>query len=130
MSPLWGKSSGGIHRQWGRLRRAPRGLAGARDRSAVFRNLRSGVAVAAVMTAAAGLTTLSGLTATAGTVQASHVGTHRTTCHGRHHAGCATPQGILFDDFDYAGPSDPAVARHGWEVRTSSGGPGVEGATW
>ncbi|GAB3973162.1 cellulose binding domain-containing protein [Actinoallomurus acanthiterrae] len=38
--------------------------------------------------------------------------------------------GVLFDDFDYSGPSDPALGAHGWSVRTSSGGPGVPGATW
>lgn len=38
--------------------------------------------------------------------------------------------GVLFDDFDYAAASDPAVVQHGWAVRTASGGPGVEGARW
>lgn len=45
-------------------------------------------------------------------------------------AGAATPGGILFDDFDYSGPNDPAVAADGWQVRTGGGGPGVDGATW
>jgi hypothetical protein len=38
--------------------------------------------------------------------------------------------GSLFDDFNYASSTDPAIGRHGWEVRTAAGGPGVEGATW
>jgi hypothetical protein len=37
--------------------------------------------------------------------------------------------GILFDDFDYTGPDDPALAAHGWAVRTGEGGPGVKD-TW
>ncbi|MCX4579402.1 hydrolase [Streptomyces sp. NBC_01571] len=36
----------------------------------------------------------------------------------------------LFDDFDYASYTDPAIAAHGWNVRSNSGGPGVPGATW
>lgn len=36
----------------------------------------------------------------------------------------------LFDDFDYTGHTDPAIAAHGWSVRSNSGGPGVPGATW
>ncbi|SEU42647.1 cellulose binding domain-containing protein [Nonomuraea wenchangensis] len=38
--------------------------------------------------------------------------------------------GVLFDDFTYSGPSDPLLAQRGWNVRSSSGGPGVPGATW
>ncbi|MGR6922883.1 cellulose binding domain-containing protein [[Actinomadura] parvosata] len=38
--------------------------------------------------------------------------------------------GELFDDFTYTGPSDPRLAQRGWTVRSSSGGPGVPGATW
>ncbi|GAA1707092.1 cellulose binding domain-containing protein [Nonomuraea sp. AD125B] len=38
--------------------------------------------------------------------------------------------GVLFDDFTYSGPSDPLLAQRGWTVRSSSGGPGVPGATW
>ena len=38
--------------------------------------------------------------------------------------------GTLFDDFNYTGSSDPNLGSHGWAVRTSSGGPGVSGATW
>ncbi|QGN32231.1 glycoside hydrolase family 16 protein [Microlunatus sp. Gsoil 973] len=45
-------------------------------------------------------------------------------------ASAAPPHGVLFDDFDYSGPDDPAVTADGWEVRTGGGGPGVEGATW
>lgn len=36
----------------------------------------------------------------------------------------------LFDDFDYASSADPAIAAHGWSVRSNSGGPGVPNATW
>ncbi|MFF0203878.1 cellulose binding domain-containing protein [Streptomyces sp. NPDC005017] len=36
----------------------------------------------------------------------------------------------LFDDFTYTSHSDPALAAHGWNVRSNSGGPGVPGATW
>ncbi|MFF6998208.1 cellulose binding domain-containing protein [Streptomyces sp. NPDC008313] len=36
----------------------------------------------------------------------------------------------LFDDFDYTSYNDPAIASHGWSVRSNSGGPGVPGATW
>jgi hypothetical protein len=38
--------------------------------------------------------------------------------------------GVLFDDFNYTGSSDTRLGSHGWSVRTSSGGPGVAGATW
>ncbi|MEV0240974.1 cellulose binding domain-containing protein [Streptomyces sp. NPDC050674] len=41
----------------------------------------------------------------------------------------APPAGVLFDDFTYLGPKDPALFKHGWLVRTSKGGPGVEN-TW
>ncbi|MEU6682086.1 cellulose binding domain-containing protein [Streptomyces sp. NPDC046832] len=41
----------------------------------------------------------------------------------------AQPSGVLFDDFTYQGPKDPALFKHGWLVRTSKGGPGVEN-TW
>ncbi|WP_033306828.1 cellulose binding domain-containing protein [Streptomyces iakyrus] len=41
----------------------------------------------------------------------------------------ALPAGVLFDDFTYQGPKDPALFKHGWLVRTSKGGPGVEN-TW
>jgi len=36
----------------------------------------------------------------------------------------------MFDDFNYSSSSDPNLAAHDWTVRTSSGGPGVSGATW
>lgn len=44
----------------------------------------------------------------------------------------ATPAcGTLFDDFDYASSSDPALARNGWDVRTGTGGPGPDdGVSW
>ncbi|TDD18625.1 cellulose binding domain-containing protein [Nonomuraea diastatica] len=40
------------------------------------------------------------------------------------------PGGELFDDFTYTGSNDPRLAQRGWTVRSSSGGPGVPGATW
>ncbi|MET9465668.1 glycoside hydrolase family 16 protein [Streptomyces sp. NPDC006544] len=39
------------------------------------------------------------------------------------------PPGTLFDTFHYSGPDDPALAAHGWEVRTGGGGPGIKD-TW
>ncbi|MFE5595985.1 glycoside hydrolase family 16 protein [Streptomyces sp. NPDC056549] len=39
------------------------------------------------------------------------------------------PPGTLFDDFHYSGVDDPALAAHGWEVRTGGGGPGIKD-TW
>ncbi|KMO98899.1 hypothetical protein ACS04_05045 [Streptomyces roseus] len=36
------------------------------------------------------------------------------------------PPGTLFDSFHYSGPDDPALAAHGWEVRTGAGGPGIQ----
>lgn len=36
----------------------------------------------------------------------------------------------LFDDFTYTSSTDPAIAAHGWSVRSNSGGPGVPGAAW
>jgi hypothetical protein len=39
------------------------------------------------------------------------------------------PPGILFDDFHYSGPHDPALFAHGWLIRTSPGGPGIR-STW
>ncbi|MFF1836482.1 cellulose binding domain-containing protein [Streptomyces sp. NPDC058231] len=41
----------------------------------------------------------------------------------------AHPRGIVFDDFHYSGPDDPALHAHGWLVRTSPGGPGIHD-TW
>ncbi|MFI9819336.1 cellulose binding domain-containing protein [Streptomyces sp. NPDC052013] len=41
----------------------------------------------------------------------------------------AAPEGVLFDNFDYLGAKDPALFKHGWLVRTSKGGPGIEN-TW
>ncbi|WP_307791181.1 cellulose binding domain-containing protein [Streptomyces actuosus] len=51
----------------------------------------------------------------------------RTSASG--HAGGEPPAGVLFDDFAYSGPGDPALTSHGWEVRESEGGPGIKG-TW
>ncbi|MFJ5261441.1 cellulose binding domain-containing protein [Streptomyces sp. NPDC088387] len=39
------------------------------------------------------------------------------------------PAGGFFDDFNYRGPKDTALFKHGWLVRTSEGGPGIED-TW
>ncbi|MGW0467010.1 cellulose binding domain-containing protein [Streptomyces sp. NPDC003027] len=41
----------------------------------------------------------------------------------------APPAGVLFDNFHYTGPNDPALAANGWEVRTGEGGPGIKD-TW
>jgi hypothetical protein len=41
----------------------------------------------------------------------------------------AAAAGTLFDNFHYSGADDPALNKHGWVVRTSSGGPGVL-STW
>jgi hypothetical protein len=41
-----------------------------------------------------------------------------------------TSTGVMFDDFNYTSSSDPNLTAHDWTVRTSSGGPGVTGATW
>ncbi|MEY9843345.1 cellulose binding domain-containing protein [Streptacidiphilus sp. MAP5-3] len=41
----------------------------------------------------------------------------------------AVGPGVMFDDFHYSGPKDPALFDHGWLIRTSSGGPGVRN-TW
>ncbi|MGW3625378.1 cellulose binding domain-containing protein [Streptomyces sp. NPDC000880] len=40
-----------------------------------------------------------------------------------------TPSGVIFDNFNYREPKDPALFKHGWLVRTSEGGPGIDG-TW
>ncbi|MFF4252645.1 cellulose binding domain-containing protein [Streptomyces sp. NPDC001663] len=39
------------------------------------------------------------------------------------------PSDVLFDNFHYTGAKDPALFKHGWLVRTSDGGPGIED-TW
>ncbi|MFF9815177.1 glycoside hydrolase family 16 protein [Streptomyces sp. NPDC014006] len=36
----------------------------------------------------------------------------------------------LFDDFNYAGYTDPQLTQHGWTLKSGQGGPGVTGATW
>ncbi|MCD7442957.1 hydrolase [Streptomyces lincolnensis] len=41
----------------------------------------------------------------------------------------AVPSGVLFDNFHYADAEDPALFKHGWLVRTSKGGPGIDD-TW
>jgi len=38
--------------------------------------------------------------------------------------------GALFDDFNYASHTDGTLGSHGWQVRSSAGGPGVPGARW
>jgi hypothetical protein len=40
-----------------------------------------------------------------------------------------TPTGVIFDNFQYSGSKDPALFKHGWLVRTSKGGPGIDD-TW
>ncbi|MBM6404652.1 glycoside hydrolase family 16 protein [Phycicoccus sp. CSK15P-2] len=42
-------------------------------------------------------------------------------------ASSAPGCGTLFDDFDYSGRDDPALADHGWTLRSGGGGPGVGG---
>jgi hypothetical protein len=37
---------------------------------------------------------------------------------------------ILWDDFNYSGPSDPLITQRNWILRSVQGGPGVAGATW
>ncbi|MFG2905163.1 cellulose binding domain-containing protein [Kitasatospora sp. NPDC048286] len=45
--------------------------------------------------------------------------------------GPGVPAGqVLFDDLDYTGHDDPALAAHGWNARSGGGGPGVGGASW
>ncbi|MEU8465735.1 cellulose binding domain-containing protein [Streptomyces sp. NPDC029003] len=44
--------------------------------------------------------------------------------------GPAPSGATLFDDFAYATSADPAIAAHGWNVRSNAGGPGVPGAAW
>jgi hypothetical protein len=39
------------------------------------------------------------------------------------------PDGVVFDDFSYVDAKDPALFKHGWLVRTSKGGPGIDD-TW
>ncbi|GCB45283.1 cellulose binding domain-containing protein [Streptomyces sp. NL15-2K] len=39
------------------------------------------------------------------------------------------PAGVLFDNFNYTGAKDPALFKHGWLVRSSKGGPGIDD-TW
>jgi len=41
-----------------------------------------------------------------------------------------TEEHILFDDFNYETPDDPALSDNGWIVRTADGWPGVVGAIW
>ncbi|WP_217236160.1 cellulose binding domain-containing protein [Streptomyces sp. AC555_RSS877] len=41
----------------------------------------------------------------------------------------AAPAGVLFDNFHYVGAKDPALFKHGWLVRSSKGGPGIDD-TW
>ncbi|MEV8378974.1 glycoside hydrolase family 16 protein [Kribbella sp. NPDC056861] len=38
--------------------------------------------------------------------------------------------GVLFDDFNYQGATDPNLAAHGWNARSEKGGPGVPDAAW
>ncbi|WP_280723399.1 cellulose binding domain-containing protein [Kitasatospora sp. MAA4] len=41
----------------------------------------------------------------------------------------SVPDGVVFDNFHYSGPTDPALIKHGWRIRTSKGGPGIPD-TW
>src|SRR5262245_25102480 len=38
--------------------------------------------------------------------------------------------GRLFDDFNYTGSSDSNLTKHAWTPRSTSGGPGMPGASW
>ena len=42
----------------------------------------------------------------------------------------AAPSGVVFDDFHYTGPDDPALAANGWQARTEGGGPGMSHGGW
>lgn len=44
-------------------------------------------------------------------------------------AAAAPPDGVMFDNFHYTGPADPALAANGWKARTEGGGPGIR-STW
>lgn len=44
-------------------------------------------------------------------------------------AVAAPPAGVMFDNFHYRGPDDPALSSNGWQVRTGVGGPGIQD-TW
>lgn len=37
---------------------------------------------------------------------------------------------VMFDDFNYTAPDDPALTENGWVVRAGDGWPGVPGAVW
>jgi hypothetical protein len=74
--------------------------------------LASAAATATVFAAA-----VAGISATAPTAQAAPTAPN---------AACQ----VLFDDFSYNSPSDPALTTQGWTVRTGGGGPGPTGATW
>ncbi|GII89818.1 glycoside hydrolase family 16 protein [Sinosporangium siamense] len=45
-------------------------------------------------------------------------------------AGHTANGGVFFDDFSYFSSSDPRIAARKWTVRTTPGGPGVQGASW
>lgn len=40
------------------------------------------------------------------------------------------PGPVLFDDFAYAGHTDPRLGARGWVVKSGSGGPGAPGVVW
>ncbi|WP_438291946.1 cellulose binding domain-containing protein [Streptomyces sp. HUAS TT7] len=39
------------------------------------------------------------------------------------------PAGVMFDNFHYSGPGDPALSANGWQIRAGAGGPGIHD-TW
>ncbi|MEV0260549.1 cellulose binding domain-containing protein [Streptomyces sp. NPDC050617] len=41
----------------------------------------------------------------------------------------APPAGVVFDNFHYTGPDDPAFTANGWQARSDAGGPGIHN-TW
>ena len=65
-----------------------------------------------------------------GTAPAGGSPTTTTTTTTTTSPGGPPPTGpALFDDFHYSGPADPAIAAHGWSIRTGAGGPGIQN-TW
>jgi hypothetical protein len=56
--------------------------------------------------------------------------TQRTSPATRTPAVTPPPTGVMFDNFHYTGPDDPALAANGWHARTEAGGPGMSHGTW
>jgi hypothetical protein len=105
-----------------------------RRRRTVLRSLAVCAAAAIAVVGLTGATTTANAQAVSGSniTASSHQGPtpESRPCHARHRGDCKVAPNSLFDDFHYASPRDPVLTRHGWVVRSDSGGPGVEGATW